>query len=108
MFVPFINNIKALLLFNNDADNHKITGILKQLKFQRSLQHILVHIGTIIREPFLYLAKATVMILYPRCSCCGQCHGSIPACCAGVWYMVEKGPFSTVYRIPAQQAGMLP
>jgi hypothetical protein len=25
-----------------------------------------------------------------------------------VWYMVEKGPFSTVYRIPAQQAGMLP
>jgi hypothetical protein len=37
------------------------------------------------------------------------CHGSIPACCAGVWYTVEKGtPFSTMYRTPAQQAGMLP
>jgi hypothetical protein len=32
MFVPCINSIKALLLFHNDAHNHKITGILKQLK----------------------------------------------------------------------------
>jgi hypothetical protein len=32
MFVQCINNIKALLLFHNDAHNHKITGILKQLK----------------------------------------------------------------------------
>jgi hypothetical protein len=32
MFVPCINNIKALLLFHNDAHNHKITGILKELK----------------------------------------------------------------------------
>jgi hypothetical protein len=32
MFVPCINSIKALLLFHNDAPNHKITGILKQLK----------------------------------------------------------------------------
>jgi hypothetical protein len=32
MFVPCINSIKPLLLFHNDAHNHKITGILKQLK----------------------------------------------------------------------------
>jgi hypothetical protein len=32
MFVPCINVIKALLLFHSDAHNHKITGILKQLK----------------------------------------------------------------------------
>jgi hypothetical protein len=32
MFVPCINGIKALLLFQNDAHNHKITVILKQLK----------------------------------------------------------------------------
>jgi hypothetical protein len=32
MFVPCTNSIKALLLFHNDAHNHKITGILKQLK----------------------------------------------------------------------------
>jgi hypothetical protein len=32
MFVPCINSIKALLLFHDDAHNHKITGILKQLK----------------------------------------------------------------------------
>jgi Fe2+ or Zn2+ uptake regulation protein len=32
MFVPCINSIKALLMFHNDAHNHKITGILKQLK----------------------------------------------------------------------------
>jgi hypothetical protein len=57
---------KALLLFHNDAHNHKITEILKQLKIPRSLQHVSVHAGTIIREPFLCLAKTTVMILYPR------------------------------------------
>jgi hypothetical protein len=33
MFVPCINSIKALLLFHNDAHDHKITGILKQLKY---------------------------------------------------------------------------
>jgi hypothetical protein len=32
MFVPCINSIKALLLFHNDAHNHKITEILKKLK----------------------------------------------------------------------------
>jgi hypothetical protein len=32
MSVPCINSIKAFLLFHNDAHNHKITGILKQLK----------------------------------------------------------------------------
>jgi hypothetical protein len=32
MFTPCINSSKALLLFHNDAHNHKITGILKQLK----------------------------------------------------------------------------
>jgi hypothetical protein len=66
MFVPCINSIKALLLFHNYAHNHKITGILKQLKILRSLRHVSVHVGTNIREPFLCLAKTTVMILYPR------------------------------------------
>jgi hypothetical protein len=32
MFVPYINSIKAPLLFHNVAHNYKITGILKQLK----------------------------------------------------------------------------
>jgi hypothetical protein len=32
MFAPCINSIKALLLFHNDANNNKITGILKELK----------------------------------------------------------------------------
>jgi hypothetical protein len=27
MFVPCINSIKALLLFQNDEHNHKITGV---------------------------------------------------------------------------------
>jgi hypothetical protein len=85
MSVPCINSIKALLLFHKDAHNHKTTGILKQLKFRRLLRHVSVHVGTIIREPFLCLAKTTVMILHPRRSWRGQCHGSIPACCAGVW-----------------------
>jgi hypothetical protein len=66
MFVPCINSIKALLLFHNDAYNHKITGILKQLKiptiaptcFGSRRDH---HQGAI-----LCLAKTTVMILYPR------------------------------------------
>jgi hypothetical protein len=34
MFAPCINSIKALLLFHKDAHNHKITGILKQLKIR--------------------------------------------------------------------------
>jgi hypothetical protein len=57
---------KHLLLFHNDAHNYKITGILKQLKFRLLLRHVSVHAGTIIREPFLCLAKTTVMVLYPR------------------------------------------
>jgi hypothetical protein len=32
MSVPCVNSIKALLLFHIDTHNHKITGILKQLK----------------------------------------------------------------------------
>jgi hypothetical protein len=64
MFVPCINNIKALFIFHNDAHNFKITGILKQLKFRRSLRHVSVHAGTI-REPFLCLAKTTFVVLYP-------------------------------------------
>jgi hypothetical protein len=83
MFVPCINSIKALLLFHNDAHNHKITVILKQLKIPRSLRHVSVHVGTIIREPFLCLAKTIVMILYPRRSRSGQCRGSIPAVIRG-------------------------
>jgi hypothetical protein len=43
---------KHFLFFYNDAHNYKITGILKQLKFRRSLRHVSVHAGTIIREPF--------------------------------------------------------
>jgi hypothetical protein len=74
------------LLFHNDAHNYKITGILKQLKFRPSLLHVSGHAWTIIREPFLCLAKTTVMVLYPRPSWRGQCHGSIPTCCAGVRY----------------------
>jgi hypothetical protein len=48
---------KHFLFFHNDAHNYKITGILKQLKFRRSLRHVSVHAGTVIREPFLCLAK---------------------------------------------------
>jgi hypothetical protein len=66
MFVPCINNIKALFIFHNDAHNYKITGILKQLKFRRSLRHFSAHAGTISREPFLCLAKTTVMVQFPR------------------------------------------
>jgi hypothetical protein len=66
MFVPCINSIKALFIFHNDAHNYKITGILKQLKFRPSLRHVSVRAGTIIREPFLCLAKTTVVVLYPR------------------------------------------
>jgi hypothetical protein len=69
---------KHFLFFHNDAHNCKITGILKQLKFRRSLRHVSVHAGTIIREPFLCLTKTTVMVLYPRRLWRGQCHGSIP------------------------------
>jgi hypothetical protein len=55
VYVNFCN-FKALLLFHNDAHNHKITGILKNLKFRQSLRHVPVHVGTIVREPFLCLA----------------------------------------------------
>jgi hypothetical protein len=57
---------KHVLLFHNDAHNYKITGILKQSKFRRSIRHVSVHAGAIIKEPFLCLAKTTVMVLYPR------------------------------------------
>jgi hypothetical protein len=57
MFAPCINSIKALFIFPTDAHNYKITGMLKQLKFQRPLRHVSVHTGTIIREPVLCLAK---------------------------------------------------
>jgi len=40
----------TFLLFQIDAHNYKIIGILKQLKFQLSLQHVSVHAGTIFRE----------------------------------------------------------
>ena len=43
---------KALFIVPTDAHNYKITGILKQLKFRRLLQHVSVHAGTIIRELF--------------------------------------------------------
>jgi hypothetical protein len=68
------------LLFHNDAHNYKITGILKQLKFRRSLRHVSVHAGTIIREPFVCLSKTTVMVIYPRRLWRGLYHGSIPIC----------------------------
>jgi hypothetical protein len=50
---------KHFLLFHNDANNYQITGILKQLKFRQLLRHVSVHAGTIIREPFLCLAKTS-------------------------------------------------
>jgi hypothetical protein len=43
-------SIKALFIFHNDAHSYKITGILKQLQFRRSLRHVSLHAGTIIRE----------------------------------------------------------
>ena len=42
----------TFLLFQTDAHNYKIIGILKQLKFRLSLRHVSVHAGTIIRELF--------------------------------------------------------
>ena len=42
----------TFLLFQIDAHNYKIIGILKQLKFRLSLRHVSVHAGTIIRERF--------------------------------------------------------
>jgi hypothetical protein len=52
MFAPCINSIEALFIIPTDAHNYKITGILKQLKFQQLLRHVSVHAGTIIRELF--------------------------------------------------------
>jgi len=40
----------TILLFQTDAHNYKIIGILKQLKFRLSLRHGSVHAETIIRE----------------------------------------------------------
>jgi len=39
----------TFLLFQTDAHNYKIIGILKQLKLRLSLEHVSVHAGTIIR-----------------------------------------------------------
>ena len=48
---PSVN--KALfLLFQTDAQNYKIVGILKQIKFRLPLRHVSVHTGTIIGELF--------------------------------------------------------
>jgi hypothetical protein len=52
MFAPCINSIKTLFIIPTDADNYKITGILKQLKFRQLLRHVSVHAGTIISELF--------------------------------------------------------
>jgi hypothetical protein len=43
---------KALFIIPTDAHNFKITGMLKQLKFQQLLRHVSAHAGTIIRELF--------------------------------------------------------
>jgi hypothetical protein len=51
MFVPCINSI-TFSLFQTDAHNYRVIGILKQLKFRLSLRHVSVHAGTIIRELF--------------------------------------------------------
>ena len=40
----------TILLLQTDANNYKILGILKQLKFRLSLRHVSVHAGTIFRE----------------------------------------------------------
>jgi hypothetical protein len=40
------SNTRHFLLFRNDAHNYKITGILKLLKFRRSLRHVSVHAGS--------------------------------------------------------------
>ena len=37
-------------IFQTDAHNYKIIGILKQLKFRLSLRHVSVQAGTIFRE----------------------------------------------------------
>ena len=50
MFVPCINSIKNYFLLQIDAQNYKIIGILKQLKFRLSLRHVSVYAGTIFRE----------------------------------------------------------
>ena len=41
--------VKALFINPTDANNYKITGMLKQLKFPQLLRHVSVHSGTIIR-----------------------------------------------------------
>jgi hypothetical protein len=59
---------KALFIIPTDAHNYKITGMLKQLKFQSSLRHVSVHTGNIIREPVLCLAKnyiyGSILVVY--------------------------------------------
>ena len=47
-----ISNQSAFLLFQTDAHNYKIPGVLKQLKFRLALRHVSARAGTIIRELF--------------------------------------------------------
>ena len=42
--------LRHYLLFQTDAHNYKIIGILQQLKFRLSLRHVSLHAGTIFRE----------------------------------------------------------
>jgi hypothetical protein len=79
-------NIKARLLSHNDAHNYKITGILKLLKIPTVAPTCFGSRRNHLQGAILCLAKITVMILYPRRSWRGQCHDSIPGCCAGVRY----------------------
>jgi hypothetical protein len=91
---------KHFLFFHNDAHNYNITGILKQLKFRRSLRHVSVHAGTIIREPFLCLAKTTVwfyilvdyyvvnvMAEFPSPPCTAHPHNKL-VCCRDIDHVI--------------------
>jgi len=50
IYINSTNIQSTFLLFQTDAHDYKIIGILKQLKFRLSLRHVSVHAGTIIRE----------------------------------------------------------
>jgi hypothetical protein len=86
MFVPCINSIRALFIIPQrctQLQNHRNIKTIKipivaPTCFGTRRNH---HQGVI-----LCLAKTTVMVVYPRRLWRGQCHGSIPTCCAGVRY----------------------
>jgi hypothetical protein len=42
----------TLFVIPTDAHYYKVIGMLKQLKSRQLLQHVSVHVGTIIRESF--------------------------------------------------------